>query len=208
MKEDVSSVLQRKAEQIKSAAEAMISDVMDWKIIQEFMRNRLTDELTLEQEKKLERYQFIYNQLVSGKYTDGEVVNQLCNEKLYGLSLRQAYIDMSAAKELFLSVIHVNKRFELHLAIELNKQRQRKAEEMGDMKALAAFEKNGIALRKQLPDEEEYSSALFEGHTIEAVFDPKLLGAPAVDMNEVLKAVNEKRNKKIAIDMFEELSFE
>ena len=61
---------------------------------------------------------------------------------------------------------------------------------------------------KELPDEEENPAELFEGHQIEAVFDPTLLGAPAVDMKEVLKAINEKRDKKIQIDMFEELSYE
>lgn len=208
MKDDVSIALQKKAEQIRSAAESLMSNTRDWQVIKQFMCNRLKDiKLTQEQEKKLERYQFIYNQLVSGKYTDAEVVNQLTNKKFYGLSISQAYEDMNAAKEIFPSVININKRFELHLSLQLNQIRQMKAEAMGDMKALAAFEKNRALLLKEIPDEEENPGEMFDGHTIEAVFDPALLGAPAVDMKEVLKAVNEKRDKKIKIDMFDELEF-
>lgn len=209
MKEDVSTAMQKKADQVMSAAEALMQNTNDWQVIKQFMCNRLKGlQLTPEQEKKLERYQFIYNQLVSGKYTDAEVISQLTNKKLYGLSISQAYEDINAAKELFPSVININKRFELHLALELNKLRQMKAEAMGDMKALAAFEKNRTLLLKELPEQEENPADMFEGHSIEAVFDPKLLGAPAVDLKEVLKAVNEKRGKKIRIDMFEELSYE
>jgi len=76
----------------------------------------------------MERYQFIYNQLVSGKYSDADVINQLTNKKFYGLSLRQAYDDMKAAKSLFSSFIKINKRYELHLALQLNPKRQIKAE--------------------------------------------------------------------------------
>jgi len=68
------------------------------------------------------------------------------------------------------------------------------------------LKKNRVLLLSLLPDKEDSSSELFEGHSIEAVFDPTLLGAPAVDMQEVLKAVNEKRDKKINI--FDHLSFE
>lgn len=209
MKEDVSAALQKKAEQVLTAAEALMASTNDWQVIKQFMCNRLTGiQLTPEQEKKLERYQFIYNQLVSGKYTDAEVISQLTNKKLYGLSISQAYEDMNAAKELFPRVININKRFEVHLALEMNKVRQMKAEAMGDMKALAAFEKNAHLLRSELPEEAENPAEMFEGHTIEAVFDPRLLGAPLVDMKEVLKAVNEKRDKKIKIDIFDELAFE
>lgn len=206
MKEDVHTALMRRAEQVRTSAETLMANTRDWQMIELFMRNRLSEsDLTEEQLKKLERYQFIYNQLVSGKYIEPEVVHQLTSKKFYGLSVSQAYEDLNATKKLMPSVVNISKRFELHLSLQLNQIRQRKAEELGDMKALAAFEKNRAALLKELPDEEENPAELFEGHQIEAVFDPRLLGTPDVDMNEVLKAVNEKRDKKIKIDMFTEL---
>jgi hypothetical protein len=82
---------------------------------------------------------------------------------------------------------------------------KRKAMAAFDFKAAAAFQRNIIELQKLIPDKEETLGEFFEGHTIEAVFDPRLLGAPAVDMKEVLKALNAKRKTPIKIDMFEEL---
>jgi len=76
------------------------------------------------------------------------------------------------------------------------------------MKSAAAFQKNIIQLQRDIPDEETNPGELFEGHTIEAVFDPKLLGAPDVDMKKVMEAVNEKRKVKINFDLFEDISHE
>lgn len=208
MKDDVISAMQKKANSVMAATEKLMESTRDWQVIKQFIQNRLVDmELTPEQTKKLERYQYVYNQLVSGKYTEQEIVRQLTSDKFYSLSLSQAYEDLAASKELFASVINVNKGFELHLALQLNHIRTRKAEEMGDMKAVAAFEKNRALLIKELPEVEENPAEMFEGHTIEAVFDPSLLGYGPVDMQEVLKVVNEKRDKKIKIDMFEELNY-
>lgn len=78
---------------------------------------------------------------------------------------------------------------------------------MGDMKALAAFEKNRKDLLKLLPDEDE-KPVDFQGHVYELTFDPKLLGAPEINMKELLQSINAKRNKPIKIDMFEELEHE
>ena len=127
------------------------------------------------------------------------MVNQVKN--FYKVSLAQAYEDVNAAKEVFSTVVSVNKLFELNLALQLNTKYKAKAEEMGDLKALAMFEKNRKDLLKLLPDAEDNGGELFEGHTYEMVFDPTLLGAPTkIDMKELLAAINAKRGKKIDLE--------
>jgi hypothetical protein len=78
------------------------------------------------------------------------------------------------------------------------------------MKALAAFEKNKALLIKELPEVDDQSAEFFEGHTYELAFNPVLLGAPPITkeaMKELLNTINAKRNKKIKIDLFDELEF-
>ncbi len=207
MSNDVMISFNKKASQVAAGVDILMEKTQDWQIIKQFLCNRINDfELLPRQVKKLERYQYIYNQLVNGRYTDQEVVHQV--EKFFRISIQQAYEDMHSAREIFLSVVNINKRFELQLQLQINRRMLNKAEELRDLNAYAALEKNRALLLKELPEEEENTADLFEGHTIEAVFDPRLLGAPDVDMNAVLAAVNAKRNKKIKIDMFEDIPHE
>lgn len=210
MKTDVANALIKKAEGIQKATDALLETTRDWQTIKAYLNNRLGEafELTAEQQKKLTRYKYIYDQLSSGKYTEQEVVSQLTNKSLYGVSLSQAYEDLRCSREIFTSIINVNKEFEIKLQLDINRNLQRKAEELGDFKAVAQFEKNRALLLKLLPDLDESPADMFEGHLFEAVFDPRLLGAPEVDMKEVLQVINEKRNKKIDIDLFEDIPFE
>lgn len=206
MKENVNDSLQRRAEEVNAQAEFIMAKTRDWQVIKKYMSNRANDlVLTNEQQKKLDRYQFIYNELVSGKSTDQQVVMQVKN--FFKVSQSQAYEDMNASKEVFSSVVSLNRLFEINLALQLNKKYMAKAEELGDMKALAAFEKNRKDLLKLLPEVDDRAE-FFEGHIYEMVFDPKLLGAPKVDMKELLTAINAKRAKPINLDMFEELDNE
>lgn len=207
MKEEVSVVLKNKAEAIRKGAELLLEKTRDWQLIKQYLNNRLQDiELTATQQEKLNRYQYVYNQLVSGRYTDQEVITQLT--KLHGISLRQAYEDMNATREIFCTVVNINKLFEIQLQIQITKGMIRKAEELQDFKSAAALGKNLATLLSMLPDVEENPAELFEGHTIEAVFDPSLLGAPPVNMKEVLTAINAKRKVKINTDMFEDIDHE
>jgi len=208
MKEDVKNALQKRAEEVNRQAEFILAKTRDWQVIKQYMSNRVADiELTPEQQKKMERYQFIYNELVGGKSTDQQVVNLAKN--FFKVSIAQAYEDIKAAKEVFTDVIDFDKLFDLNLSLQLNTKYKAKAEEMGDLKALAMFEKNRNELRKQLPDKDDTDVDLFKGHIYEMVFDPSLLGAPTkVDMKEILTAINAKRGKAIKLDMFEELNYE
>ena len=202
MKETVQNALVKKAEQIAAASDLIAGKTRDWQTIKQYLSGRLEEGLGLteEQQRKLDRYQFIYNQLVSGKYTEQEVLKSVMN--VYHISQSQAYEDKAAAQEIFVTVLSINKRFEQKIELESAKNLKRKCEALGDMKAAAAFQKNIIALQDRIQEPEEDLSQLYEGHTIEAVFDPTLLGRPAVDLKEVLAAINAKRDVPINLEAF------
>jgi hypothetical protein len=203
---DVGTALQNRAEQVSTGADTLIAKVRDWQTIKQYLCNRLGEtKLTATQQKKLDRYQYIYNQMVSGKYTDQDVVHQVMN--VFNVSIAQAYEDMKHTREIFPSAINLNKKFELVVELQVLKKARIKCEEMGDMKTAVQYSKVINEVHKQLEFEEESLGDLFEGHTIEAVHDPSLLGAPPVNMKELLSAINAKRNKKIKIDMFEEIPY-
>ena len=209
MKEDLKMVLQNKAREVSDAAEKVMEHTRDWQMIQQFVSNRINEfQLTATQQKKMERYQFIYNALVTGKYTDKEVLAQVMQN--YNIKQAQAYQDMSATQEIFSTVINVNKQFELSLSLQINKNYLRKCEELGDMKSLAKFEKNRIDIIKLLEDVEDNRGEMFEGHVFEMTFNPELLGAKPIskkDMKDLLDSINQRRQKKIKTDMFDELDY-
>lgn len=198
-----------KADQVRTASEILLEKTRDWQLIKQFMSSRHAEIiLTDDQERKLERYKFIYDQLSSGRYTKAQVIAQLMNDKLYKVSISQAYEDIRCSAELFTAVININKQFELNNEIEIAKKARAKCLEVLDFKNAAAFAKVIKDLIALLPDEELHPGEDFEGHEIEAVFNPALLGAPDVDMKEVLKTINEKRKVKVNIDMFNDIEFE
>lgn len=202
--ENVIAIMQSKYAAVASAAEVITNMTNDWQLIKQYLHNRMQlNELTEGQQKKLERYNFIYSHLLADKYGKQEVITMTM--KFFDLAIRQIYEDFNCVQEIYPSVVTINKTFELQIELESAKEMKRKAMAAFDFKAAAAFQRNIIELKKLIPEKENTPGEFFEGHTIEAVFDPRLLGAPAVDMNEVLKALNAKRKIPIKIDMFEEL---
>ena len=200
--ERVDMLFQIKANQIREASELLIEKTMDWQVIKKFMVNRFEDiVLTVQQKKKLDRYQFIYNQLVDGKYTDSQVVTM--NAKFFDISIQQSYEDIRCTRELFNSVININRQFELNNELQIAKKARAKAMEVLDHKAAAAYGKLIRDILALLPEDDSILGLDFEGHSIEAIFNPKLLGAPDVDMKEVLKSINAKRKVPINTDMFD-----
>lgn len=194
-------------DQIAYTTDILLSQSVDWQVIRDYMTGRIRGlKLTEKQEEKMKRYQFVYNQLVTGKYTDTDIVNQLKTQ--YQLQNDQAYHDLRDTKELFGTVVNINKKFELMLQLEVNRKMLRKAEELCDLKAYASLEKNRAALIAQLPEEEPEAASIFEGHEIEPTFDPKLIGAEEVDMMELLNAINEKRSVKLKTELFEDIEHE
>lgn len=211
-KETVNTTLQLRSDAIRKGAEILVAKTRDWQTIKQYLCNRLSEDfLTEEQKEKLVRYQYIYNQLVSGRYTETEVVTQLTNPHIYGLGLTQAYDDLNATKEIFPSFVNLNKRFELIVQLQVNRDMLRKASEIGDLKSFAQIEKNRIGLLAQFEDTDETPGELFQGHTIEAVFDPSLLGIPRIEkaqMKELLDEINAKRKVKISTNFIEDINHE
>ncbi|MFC4261927.1 hypothetical protein ACFOWM_03490 [Ferruginibacter yonginensis] len=200
------NALKQKAAKIARSVESLAERTNDWQLIQQYLCNRIADiKLTEKQQDKLQRYQFIYNQSVSGKYTESDILNSVM--KLFNIELTQAYEDLKATKEIFSSVINVNKKFELNIQLQVNRNLQRKAESLGDLKASAALEKNRIALLAMIEEEEENNAESFEGHTIEATFNPSLIGADKVDLKELMDVINNKRKAKLNPKLFEHLEF-
>jgi hypothetical protein len=207
MSDNLRKALQKKAEQVGNATEILVSKTRDWQVIKEHISNRISKiQLTKPQQQKLERYQFIYNELMSGKYSEAEVLNTVCS--IYEIGITQAYEDLECSQELFTTVININKAFEMKLLLEEGKKMLRRCKEANDTKNYGSIYKSVVALLKEIQEVEEETPEQFEGHMFEAVFDPRLLGAPDVDMKEVLKAINEKRGKKVKIDMFTDIDFE
>jgi hypothetical protein len=207
MKKSLVNLYVESADQLKRATDLLVQKTSDWQTIKNFLTNRFEDlVLTKQQQEKLDRYQFIYNQLSSGKYTESDVVQMLM--KHFDIKMVQAYEDLKSTKEIYSSsVIQINKRFELKMELESARDMKRKCTSTGQLKTAAIIQKNIIALLSMFPDEEENPGQDFEGHTFEVVFNPELLGpgASKVNMQEVLKAINEKRKTPINIDMFPEL---
>ena len=203
----VSMILQDHIGKLNKAADHILDSTNDWQLIKTYLGNRVgTLKLNANQKLKMDRYQFMYNQLVTGKFTDKEVIE--ANMKMYGLESWQSYDDLKCTREIFSSVINVNKKFELDLQLQVNRRMLRKAEEICDFKAYAALEKNRTQMLSMIEDIDPDQAGMFEGHTYEPVFDPALIGADPVDMKEVLKTINEGRKVKIKTELFDNLDYE
>ena len=70
-----------------------------------------------QQQEKLKRYQYIYDQLSSAKYTEGEVIEQV--QRIFeGVSHSQAIQDLRCSKEIFSTTLKIHKLFEIKLQID------------------------------------------------------------------------------------------
>lgn len=195
--------IEQRAADVAKATEFIVSKTKDLQIIKSYLSGKMgIGKLTPIQQDKLNRYQFIYNQFVSHKYTETEIVNMI--KVLYNIEYAQAYIDINATKEIFSSVLNINKMFELKMELESAKQLKQVCVSIGDTKGAAMFQKNIIAIASLLQDTDDTANEGFEGHTIEATFNPSLLGVPEIpkgDLLDLLKRINEKRGKKLDIDI-------
>lgn len=208
-KTDVKTALQQRAQDVARAADLLLQKTRDWQRIELFVCNRLQEPLTPEQEKKLTRYQFVYNQMISGKYTDNEIVQQLIN--IHKVKITQAYEDVKKTREIWPKAINVTQEMGLQVQLEINRKAQIKAMELGDMKSFAQLEKNRIKMLSMLEKEDDTMADAFEGYQIEPVFNPDLIGAPKItrdDALELLKAINAKRGKKVNLDIFTDIDWE
>jgi hypothetical protein len=208
--EKAHQLLIKKASQVQAAAEIITETIRDVQIIHQYLNNHKQLELTEVQEKKLKRYKFIYDLRAAGTSTT-QIVSQLTNRHTYNLSVAQAYEDIRCSKELYVSVIHIDKNFELKLELEVNRIARSKAMELQLHKEAAYYGKLIKEIIIALPDEEQNPGEYFQGYNTDAVFDPRLLGAPEIttaDMKALLNSINEKRKKKIDLDIFEDIDHE
>ena len=202
MGSNVTNHLKRQAEAIRKGAELLVESINDWQVIKQYLTNRTKDlELTDIQQQKLNRYNFIYNQLVAGSYTETDVAYM--SSVQYKVNIQQSYEDLSCTKELFATLFNFNKSFELHLQLNLNRTMLGKAQEKEDFVAYAMLERNRARLLAMLPQIEQEEN-WFEAHENIIQFDPALIGAEDVDMKEVLAYINDKRKIKINTELFDE----
>lgn len=203
----VALVLTEHMNRVNTAADLILDSTNDWQLIKNYLANRVTDlKLNTNQKEKMLRYQFIYNQLATGRFTDKEVLE--ANMKQHDVGQAQSYDDLRCTREIFSSVININKKFELDLQLQVNRRMLRKAEELCDFKAYAALEKNRTQMLAMVEDIDPNDAEMFEGHTYKPVFDPSLIDADPVDMKEVLKSINDGRKVKIKTELFENLDYE
>lgn len=190
----VQKALVAKMESIAQGAMTIAEHTSDWQLIRDYISNRIDGlKLTAKQQEKLKRYQFVYNQLSTGRYIDKEVVSQL--KKQYGIEDSQAYQDLRDAKEVFNVVFNINKAFELKLTLDRNWVMMQKAAEINDLKAYAQLEKNRQKLLEMVPDVEKSLADVFQPHTFVLKFDPALIGAPEVDMAAIEAYINQRKRK-------------
>lgn len=202
MKHNVKVALEARQKQIALAAEALAAEVNDWQTIQAYISRRARDtELTPIQEEKLKRYQFVYNQLVSGKYKEMEVVEQL--EENWGVDWPQALRDLRDAKELFTTTLNVNKLFEIKAQLERNLVELQKASAQANGKTYAQLEKNRHKLLSMLPEDETSLADEFVARTNVLQYDPALLNVTPDNDDEVwvlVKDIKQKYGGKLTVN--------
>lgn len=208
MSEKAKDVLHVRSQQIMASAELLAQQTSDWQVLQAYVSGRLRDmPVTPVQQRKLERYQFVYNQLVSGKYTEVEVCEMLqitfkIDDK--PLSYVQALHDIRDTKELWSTTINLKKLFELRVELEIVNQHRAMAVAAGDMRAAAQLGKNKAKLIEMMPDEEDSIAEDFTPHINVITFDPSLLGYGDLDkleMQRVLKDIKAKYGGDIDVSI-------
>ena len=183
--------LVKKQQAIVQGAELLAASVSDWQVIRDYLTNRVQGlQLTRMQEEKMKRYQFMYNQLASGKYMEREVVNMAM--KHFDIEQWQALDDMHHSKELYCTVFPINKLFELRVQLDLNRTMLQKCSDANDTKGYAALEKNRAKLIELIPEIEENAADNFKPHTWIIRFDPTLIGAKPVDMKAILDYIKQR----------------
>jgi len=188
--------LQVSAQEIETATLSLTEVTQDWQVILEFLKNRLENfKLNKRQQEKLRRYQFAYAQSATGRFTDLEVINLLKIE--FKINKTQAYEDVRCMREIYGVVAPINKQFELQLELQVNRRLMIKAEDLDDMPSLVQLGRNRIALLKEVQVMDDHPAEDFKGHIIEPVFAPQLINTDVIDMHEVLRIINEKRDKKL-----------
>lgn len=200
-----SNMLETQKEKWLRQATWMAEQTNDWMMIRDYMNNRLGEmRLSDQQKTKLRRYQFAYDQLSSGRYTELEVISQL--QEHFGVAEVTAISDLKCSKEIYSTTLAINKRFEIKMQIELLKIEQQKARDVGNLDASAKLAKCIAEFLKMVPDEMPDKDDAFTPHQNALTFNPAILGIPAIDkteMNDLLKTLANKYNYKLDTSFIE-----
>lgn len=194
MKSSVQQALERTAAQIATHAEAVAAEINDWQTIKSALTRRIEVQLTPIQQQKLEQYQYVYNQLVSGKYTEMDVLEML-QGGMYDMNFQQALRTLRDAKELFSATLNVSKLFEIRLQLERNLVMLNKCDKARDPKAYAQIEKNRVKLLSMLPEEGTTVADDFVPRQNLVMYDPTLLGVTPADVQDLLELKKELEKK-------------
>ena len=189
------SFLKSKYDEVSEAVEKYSKYTNDFMAIKKFMKSRVENiKLTEAQQEIYNRLQFIYNQLVSGKYSEQQIVHMLTNEP-YNLKRSQAYYDIQTCKDLFSTARPLDKQFLLKLNYERLEIQMRKASEANNLDVYAKLQKNMLELLKMMPDEELEVPEDYVPTLVVPMYDPRLLGIKTVDAQKLaeLKATLKKQ---------------
>jgi hypothetical protein len=199
------NMLETQKEKLLRQATWMAEQTNDWMMIRDYMNNRLGElKLTEPQKQKLRRYQFAYDQISSGKYTEMEVIAQMVEH--FKIAEATAIADLKCSKEIYSTTLAIDKRFEIKMQIELLKIEQQKARDVGNLDASAKLAKCIAEFLKMVPDEMPDKDDAFTPHQNVLTFNPAILGIPAIDkseMNELLKTLANKYNFKLDTSFIE-----
>jgi hypothetical protein len=171
--------LQQNKDDLIARAEWMAEQTNDLQMLKAYMHARVKDiKLSAGQKEKLKRWQFVYDQISSGKYTDKEVRLQLMDK--FGIEDRTSYSDLRDTTELMSTTMNINKRFKIQIDIQLLDVMKQKARETNQLDAYARLQKVQSELYKMLPDEDEVPADYFTPRQNIMQFNPELLGIAAI----------------------------
>lgn len=189
--------LQKQALELEARIDYITEQTNDYQTIRAYMNNRFDQiKLTPGQTEKLRRWQYIYDQMSTGKYSDDDIRSQL--EVHFSVDTQTARNDIRHAQELFSTTLSINKKFRIIMDLKLLDKMQRKAALDNQLDAYARLQKTKNELYKMLPDEEEMPGDYFQPRTNIFEFNPALLGVNPIDPSK-LKALIEQLKSDLQI---------
>lgn len=197
----MSNYLEKSKSKLMAQADYVSQGIEDWQTIQDFISNRVENiTLNKRQKLKLERYEFAYGQLMSAKYTEAEVVTMLVDK--FSVKRSTAVMDIQNTQEIFTITLGINKRFEIKIMLERLKIQLAKAAASAKLAEYAMLQRCYLDYLKLLPDENPNdAAAFFTPHINHIVFNPELLGYPAIDPDEWKKLISDlERDHKFKFD--------
>lgn len=181
-------------------AEHVTEMTNDYQTIKAFMSARAGDiKLSAKQQEKMKRWQFVYDQLSSGKFTEKEVRQQLMVH--FNIEEPTAYRDIQESQELMATTLSINKIFKINCDIQLIEVLQRKANETHQLEAYAKLQKVKNELYKMLPDKEENPGDYFTPRQNIIDFNPALLGVAPVPEDQMKALFDQLKNEFGIIDV-------